>query len=311
MVYCQQCLFYGDFDGVICPECAKHNSIYNTQQQNELDAERTLFLESIRKSDQLFFAFSGGKDSVVALCKLYYLIQSMECNCQLRVFTIDNGVKGSRTWQNIYNVINYLGLIKSHEVINIADCYTNVLNTILGIEKIMKVKEIYCYCLEHGILPCGQVCNSILNPVYEQIIQKNKLSYIVTGGDTPKFSDGRYSIFWKKNPNLTIVRGGVIFKGSKLKNTEYIEKHRIPWVEPHCGGYDTDCLVPGYYFKEISDSLGDLEISKISPVVNLYVSERVRMGIIPLQQGQQLLKKYDLPDRESFLEMDRIIKDSD
>ena len=294
-----------DVEQVICNQCKempqKDILEYNTFQ------ERKIFFES-HKDEELVFAFSGGADSVVSLALL--IEECKKYGINYHVFTVDTGVKGVQTWENIKNIIHFFKIEKLYEVVDVRNLIINndVTNQIIG--NPISVIDLYRYCVSKNILCCGKICNSILDSVYMEILKKYKTSYLLTGGDTlKKNSQGKYSIIWNKKPGLNIVRMGAGFGLTKEKVRNYIKKHELPWINPKCGGYDTDCLIPGYFFKNASYNQieGADQISKNFPVVGEYIYERVRFGVIPYEEGKQLLNKLDVSSTKCYQELEKII----
>jgi len=265
------------------------------QKDNIFVEELEQFLEKRKK---IVFAYSGGLDSTVVLNLL-----NKECrnrNIDLALFTIDHGFKGEITMANIESIIRFEGLESQHRLIDItneanADGHRNF--------------DIYANCYRGGVLPCGKTCNRIIDSAYRKILDKEQDNILITGGDTPKFNKSlnRFSIFWEK-PEFIVLRGGVAFGLGKTKNREYVKKNNIPWIDPGCGGYDTDCLLPGAILKNMTaGKFHNFEtVVKDTPVVLEYFSERVRWGIIGREEAISRMNKLEVSDDFSYAEINKL-----
>ncbi len=226
------------------------------------------FLDS-RSKKSIIFGFSGGLDSTVTLSHLV-----KECkirNIKIIPITIDYGFKGKKTWGPDLTVFNFY-------------------------------KKSYL----SSRLPCGKLCNHILDISYQKILSEDNESFLVTGGDTPKINkEGKYSIYWETK-GFIVVRGGCAFHNTKKRNINYIKEKKIPWKDPQCGGYDTDCLLPGAILFNMQNKNSEHsleETAKKLPILFDYFSERVRWGIIEKEVALESVMNYDLASEESLKEI--------
>ncbi len=297
--------FHKKAGGVICNDCedflTNHSYFSKDYFNNELE---NFFLENRR----ILFAYSGGLDSTAVLFKL-----SNECklrNIELEVFTVDTGFKGLKTINNVNQVIDFLGLTDKHSWTQRANVlnYSSPIVDLIGHEE--TTANVYRHCWKNSILPCGKVCNSIMEAAYQEIMQDKGYNILFTGGDTPKInSDNKYSIFWHDGKTLT-VRGGYAFGLSKKMNDQLIRSNNIPWANPRCGGYDTDCLVPGAFFaKQLNgNNIVDVEnLYKIYPIIFYYLTERTRFNIINRKDSLKMMKVVDVSDLSSYIELNGIM----
>jgi len=258
------------------------------------------FEEFLKSHKKIIFAYSGGLDSTVALHELNK--QCTEKGIDLFCFCIDFGFKGNKTLKNIEKVVEFEKL-KNFELINICSDITK--NNI-------SIFESYKDSVIQNTLPCGKKCNSILDSYYKSILDSFEETHLMTGGDTPKLNAalGRYSIYWVK-PQFTVVRGGPSFGLNKNFNQNYVEEHNIPWEHPHCGGYDTDCLLPGAIFKNLAKEVCKCSKDLITqfPIVLDYLSERVRWNIIEKEDAIEKLSRLEISDEYSYAEVMKLIKD--
>jgi len=281
---------------ILCEQCEELEKKL-TMNRDYFDKEIEEYLNSRKR---ILFAYSGGLDSTAVL----YILKN-ECqkrNIELITFTINHGFKGSRSLENINSVIRFLGI--DHFWVDIGSTFVESSG--------LSVLETYKQCFEKKILPCGKICNGILDKEYERIMSELDFTELFTGGDTPKKNEeGNYSIFWKKKSGILIVRGGYAFDLNKELNQKLIIDNEIPWVNPLCGGYDTDCLLPGAFFRETlngRDKINLERLAKMFPIIFDYLSERVRFGTIDYDQAIKMLEKIDIGSKKSYKEIQTIFK---
>jgi predicted PP-loop superfamily ATPase len=281
---------------IICDNCYSLESNLDFPRILDKSLFKKEFEEYIQNNKTLVFAYSGGLDSTVVLHELNQITRERKLN--LLVFTIDHGFKGEKTRQNIQRVLEFEcleGVHKSYPLSEEVD------------EKSGKrVVELYCDCIRDNVLPCGEICNRIMDEKYRKILKNLEQDVLITGGDTPILDrNGHYSIFWDKKSGIKVLRAGVLFCQSKNSNKNYLREKNIPWEEPLCGGYDTDCLLPGSILASIMKSnppLSPEETLQKFPIIINYLSERVRFGIIDRKKAIESLSKIDLADFSSFIE---------
>lgn len=324
VIYCEKCInpmgfgvinpltnqelkFFETRNGVICEICNDLQMSQNLPPRNTFDKEFEIFLST---RDEILFAYSGGLDSTVVLYKL--VEECKKKNILLRTFTIETGVKGIVAKQNIENVLQDLKIGDQHVFIDASNLIQNNSKIIDITGKAMTTLAVYKRCLENNILPCGKICNSMLDGIYDSLMNELGFDVMVTGGDTPKKNiQGLYSLYWKKPSGITILRGGYAFGLTKRINAEYIEGKRIPWTHPLCGGYDTDCLIPGVYFaKQFNHkACQDVEtiVLKYSIILD-YLSERVRFGIIDRNDGINMLTRIEIANSKCEQELKNIFR---
>lgn len=299
--------FHESGEGVVCDICFDVLNSGNLPSRKQFNEEFELFL---RENKKILFAYSGGLDSTAVLAKL-----ARECqkkSIELQLFTVNTGVKGRIAEKNIENVLNFLNLREDHRYIDVAD-------KIQDDQKILKITgnpattlNVYRICGEKGILPCGEICNTMIDGTYASVMKDLGFTTLVTGGDTPKKnSKGAYSLFWTKPSGIIIVRGAYAFGLSKSANSDYIRDHKIPWVYSGCGGFDTDCLVPGVFFAEGLNFQPNQEmefvIAKYSIILD-YLAERVRFGVIDYAEALKMITNVDISNEQSYKELVEILE---
>lgn len=294
-------------NGVICDIC---NEILNSgffPSREEFNAEFEKFLQTQKK---VLFAYSGGLDSTVVLFKL--LAECRRRGLELILFTVNTTVKGKVAENNIENVLRYLRIKRNHFYVDITHKFQDNPKIISALGSPMETLGVYRKCLIEGILPCGAICNAMMDREYESVMNKLGFDILITGGDTPKRSAaGIYSLFWDKPSGITIVRGGFAFAMAKASNAAFIKEQAIPWQHPHCGGYDTDCLIPGVFFAEGLNHKPDQTVEAVVakyPIILDYLSERVRFGVIDRNEGLRMLAQVDISSSESYEELMEILR---
>ncbi|MFH1392180.1 MAG: hypothetical protein ABIG90_00655 [bacterium] len=288
--------FHSGNDDLFCEICYEIFRDNKFPERSYFDQEWNDYLSARPK---LLFAYSGGLDSTVVLA---LLVESCrQKNIDLEIFTIKTGVKGSKTHNNIDAVLNWLNIRDNHFYVDIQDE-----NQDSGVSTL----NVYLQCFKAGILPCGKICNSIIDHVYQSIMQERGHKELITGGDTPKLNKFRkYSLFWEKSNGLVVVRGGYAFNLSKKFNRDFVEEHNIPWINPECGGYDTDCLVPGAFFRRKLQGNRKISLKKVIsefPIILDYLAERARFGVYDRNEALFLLTHVDIASLSSYEEFNQI-----
>lgn len=263
------------------------------------------FIKS-RKNKSVLYAYSGGLDSTVVLFLLNNLCK--ENKIKLNTFTMNNGFKGEKTWNNIKNVIKFLNIEENYEIYDIR-------KNIVTDEEILSrfgngntVEEIYSLAILNDILPCGKVCNTIMDNKYKEILKAKEEEYLITGGDTPKVRNNKYSVIWYKKNGLKIVRGAAGFRLNKNLVKQLLKENNIPWENPNYGGYDTDCLIPGTILASKNNgnqTINIYEIIEKYPVVFEYLKERLRLNIIDRKTSLCDLNNLDINTFSGYIEANK------
>jgi len=294
---------------LLCEACVDILSLGNFPSRKYFEKE---FEEYLNNHNKLLYAYSGGLDSTVVLTLL--VKKCREKGINLDIFTIDTGVKGKITDFNIRAIIKYLGLENQHFFVNIANEIQNNPKIVSIAGKSISTLKFYSLCLQKNILPCGRLCNAIIDAVYERIMKEKRYTELITGGDTPKKTNGGgYSIFWKKPSGIKIIRGGYAFNLSKKKNTQYLKENKIPWVNCQCGGYDTDCLIPGVFFARGLGGQSKVTLERVVdkyPIIINYLTERVRFGIIERREALKMLTNIDIASLKTYIELESIFSEA-
>lgn len=302
----KEIFFHQTNSGLLCDACFELSNLRVPYSQADFAREFDGFLD---RNKQILFAFSGGLDSTVVLSLL--MEKCREYDRELVAFTVQNGVKGRIAEQNIANIIKHLGL-KRHFWADIRQKVQTSPRITEVTGQSLTTIEVFRYCRQNNILPCGKICNAMMDSEYSVIMNELGFSELVTGGDTPKKNEnGRYSIMWKKASGISIVRGGCALGLNKKNNARFVRDKCLPWVHPHCGGYDTDCLIPGVFFAEATDGAAKIPLSETIrrfPIILEYLSERVRFGIIKRPEAIRLLTRIDITSLPNYMELERILR---
>jgi hypothetical protein len=294
--------FFDTENGTICEICHEMETLKSLPTRQYFDQELDLFLKSNKK---ILFAYSGGLDSTVVLSLLSKECQQREI--ELQIFTVETSAKGKMTHENIKNVLEFLNLQKNHFYVDVTNLVQNNPKILAVTGTPMTTMNVYKECRKKGVLPCGKICNAMIDGAYDDVMKKLGYSQMVTGGDTPKKnSKGVYSLFWTKPSGITIIRGGYAYSLTKSGNAKYIKDHNIPWVNPQCGGYDTDCLVPGVFFAEGLNHNPKQKMETVIekyPIILDYVTERTRFGTIDYQDALKMMTDIDISSEQSYSEL--------
>lgn len=298
--------FHETENGFVCEICYDLINSGSLPSREQFNEEFNSFLQN---NDRILFAYSGGLDSTVTLAKL-----APECKkrgIQLIIFTLLSGVKGSVAEKNISDVLNFFGLKDNHFYVDIVGTLQDSPNVLKVTGRPMSTLDVYRACYKQRVLPCGKLCNTMFDIAYDSVMKDWGFKQMVTGGDTPKKnSQGVYSLLWEKPSGITIVRGAYAFALSKSINLRFISENAIPWVNPNCGGYDTDCLVPGIFFAEGFNFQADQEVETVVnkyTVIAEYLTERVRFGVINYAEALKAIVHVDIASEESREELIKIL----
>lgn len=309
MHLCDKCVnILHDTNETICDECKVGFNIDNIDEALDFTNESTMHIEfedfiKSRQNKSVTYAYSGGQDSTAVL----FLLKEMcdKYDVRLELFTIEYGFKGKRTWENINNVVKYLNLEDNYVIYDVRkDIVTDPELVELFGDGHTK-EELYSICLANNILPCGKICNKMMDEQYKKILESKDEEYLITGGDTPKINGNKYSVFWQKKNGLKIVRAGAGLRISKNRGKDIIKEHNIPWVNPNYGGYDTDCMLPGSVFASKNQGRKDTSVEEIIekyPVVFEYLKERSRLGIIDRENAIDALNNLDIANYSGYIE---------
>lgn len=292
---------------VVCELCAEMLAPGGFPSRGHFDAELEQYFQT---HNRILFAYSGGLDSTAVLVHL-----ATECRKRgiaLELFTVQTGAKGKVTRRNIERVIDCLGLRSQHFYVDIESTRQDDPRLVRLIGESRITPSVYKRCWELGILPCGKICNMMMDAAYQSVLESRGYQELLTGGDTPKRGqEGQYSLFWRKASGLVVVRGGYAFQLSKVGNRQLLQRKRIPWCHPRCGGYDTDCLVPGAFLREQLNGRRGINLDRLVrefPVIVDYLAERVRFGVIRRHDALRKMASIDIASPASYRELCEVFR---
>lgn len=286
---CQQCCvpvgypnvsFIKNNDSILCSECS---SLLSGKSINRVEETRKFLdiIKNIKDTDNKYhavFAYSGGKDSTVAL---YSAVK--EYKLKLLVYNFDNGFKGERVKQNINSVISDLNV----------DFYQTRSTT----------SDTIIQDINNSIIPCGR-CSS-LKRIYPELAKMFNVQYIITGiesvfnNEVIRDRGTFYQINWPAALNWT-----------KKEIDERIKA--IPWKNPNYGVFDSDCLCPIISLRKIYMSSQtpniDMYYGKKEQHVVPYYSRLLRYGAITKDEFFEIICSELIIEDSLIFEYSRIAK---
>ncbi len=270
MEFCSKCIIpvgFPNYDFInynnelLCNKC--FNLISNPIDKIQLKMNWDNYLIELRKKEitetnkyHAVLFYSGGKDSTASL---YLLVKVYKL--KILAFTLDNGLKGNRVLENIFNVTNYLGV----------DWYLYRHNL---------VKELNDF-INKGIYPCGKICNILQDKYYEVITKKFNIDTLITGFEIAPKNKG----IIKKN-GYTLVSFPALLSLGRERTTEICSY--LPWKE--LGYFDsesyipgmTDCLAPCIAiekkYKNLCINFDNIKVGSIEYELLPYIADRIRFG---------------------------------
>jgi hypothetical protein len=302
MNLCEQCVNpLADTKARLCNDCRLLAS--GSALCGNFEEELTNFLSS-RTGNSVVFGLSGGLDSVVTLHKLYR--RGWTRKLSVIPVTVDHGFKGSITWTNIRAVLEATDLLANHRVYAISQDAApaearSSLAAVLpdGAETAgASVVEFFQCCVKHGIVPCGRLCNQVIDAQYKRILSEFCDDHLVTGGDTPKLNSDHFSILWQKH-GYVVVRAAFALGCTKEKNRQYVQRHALRWIDPLYGGNDTDCLLPGGVKRGLLQMKAPADFEgavRRFPNSVSYFADRVRWSVI---ERETALSRIEFPEVSS------------
>ena len=274
--------YQNDEYGAECQRCHEYRTSEYTVDRAAKEFLYYLdFMKSIRPKESLgipydaVMLFSSGVDSVFALSHLQEEFKKR--GLTLGAVLIDHGMKGEQTMKNALQVCRYLG-IDLH-------IYQN------------NLVELFTRCYEKGVFACGKKCNEALKgkEMMDKIMDDFGVDHVLTGGDTVIKTDqktitvygNRYELpayysIWHV-PSRTVRVVGAL-NVTKDDITRYVNNH-IPWVDPGCGGYDTDCLHPGSVVLQLKQYIKESGVPPLEVIIErgdpLYPFFAARLQFLP------------------------------
>jgi len=202
-------------------------------------------------------AFSGGKDSVVAL---YLLVKDLRV--RPLCITVDNKYMSNEALMNCYKITRYL---------NVDWMVINRDFTKLFEETILK-----------GESPCRECSNKIIGEL-RGVAKSLNIDKIVSGHELPFGT----SAFKPLKNNITLIR---LLAGYNLTEKDRMKiLEELPWKNPNLGGYTTNCLVLAPALKEFYKTHNfNFEFNRVCAMV--------RYGLMTEEEATNALKCPEVPD---------------
>ena len=219
--------------------------------------------KSKNKKYDCILAFSGGKDSVVAL---YLLVKDFNVNPLC--ITVDNKYMSKDALENCYNITRHLNV--DWMVLN--RDYT----------------ELFKETILRGESPCRRCSELVMRDVWKMAKMLN-IDKIITGHELPFGT----SPFKKLKDDIIMVR---LLTGYKLTDEDRRNMLKeLPWKNPNLGGYTTNCLVLAPALREFYKKHGfSFEFNRVCAMV--------RYGLIDREKAMQVLKCPEVPE-EIYVEL--------
>lgn len=243
--------FHNWNEQLLCDEC--YSLINNEPNRIKITEKFLKLIQEIKgtgKPYDAIFAYSGGKDSTVAL---YSAVK--EFGLKVLVLNYDNGFKGKQVIENIHCVIDDLG-------VDFFQIKSTTSHTI--------VEDI-----DKGILPCGRC--SALKVIYPKVASTFNVKYVITGIEA------------MVNNEVIRDRGSFFqLNWPAALNWDKDEINRriisTPWKDPGYGLFDTDCFCPSIAIEKIYNTGSytnfDMYMGALEQHVVPYYSRLVRYGAI-------------------------------
>ncbi|WP_292460421.1 hypothetical protein [Methanothermococcus sp.] len=233
-----------------------------SQNKKNKDDDKNKDKKQNKKYDCIL-AFSGGKDSVVAL---YLLIKDF--NIHPLCITVDNKYMSKEALENCYNITRYLNV--DWMVLN--RDYT----------------ELFKKTIMRGESPCRRCSKLIMRDIWRMAKILN-IDKIVTGHELPFGT----SSFKKLKDDIIMIR---LLAGYKLTDEDrHNMLKELPWKNPNLGGYTTNCLVLAPALREFYKKHGfSFEFNRVCAMV--------RYGLMDREKAMEVLKCPEVP-KEVYIEL--------
>ncbi|ASJ01913.1 hypothetical protein A3L09_00875 [Thermococcus profundus] len=245
----------------ICRECQvylKHP--FNREKiREELD-------ELMKTVEEAVLAYSGGKDSVVAL----YLAKEVYKIPELEAVMIDHGLMAEEAIENAERIARYLDVPFKILRYDYSDIFR---------EALLKAQS-----------PC-RACSRRTMEKLRKYALRNGYRYIITGHELP-FGHHPYR---QMSGGITQIR--LLSLMSEKERLEILGK--LPFEFPQLPGYTTNCLVLGPALERYWEKHGhSFEHRRIAALV--------RYGLMSRERAEEELKRPHVPDEQKELVFKRL-----
>jgi len=250
----------------LCSECQVYlkHPIDKERVRRELD-------ELMRNVDRAIVAYSGGKDSVVAL----YLAKEVYGVPELEAVMIDHGLMAEEAIENARRIAEHLGVPFKVLHYDYSDIFRNA--------------------LLKGQSPCRQCSKRTMEKLRKYALKKG-YRYIITGHELP-FGHHPYRL----------MSGGVVqirLLSMMTEGERFEILRKLPFKFPELPGYTTNCLVLGptlqLYWEKHGHSFAHRRIAAL-----------VRYGLMSRERAERELKRPNVPEWQWNLVLDKLgLKDA-
>lgn len=237
----------------ICRECQVYlkHPFDREKIRRELD-------ELMEKVDRAIVAYSGGKDSVVAL----YLAKEVYKVPELEAVMVDHGLMAEEAIENARRMAEALGVLFKILRYDYSDIFR---------EALLKAQS-----------PC-RACSRRTMERLRKYALKNGYRYIITGHELP-FGHKPYRLM-----SGGVIQIRLLSLMTERERFEILEK--LPFEFPELPGYTTNCLVLGpaleRYYKVHGHSFEHRRIAAL-----------VRYGLMDRERAEKLTAPPEVPERQ-------------
>ena len=247
----------------LCRECQVYlkHPIDREKIRRELE-------ELMREVDKAILAYSGGKDSVVAL----YLAKEVYKVPEIEAVMIEHGLMAREAIENARRIAEHLG----------------VPFTLLEYD----YSDIFREALLKGQSPCRACSKRTLEKLRKYALRKG-YKYIITGHELP-FGHHPYRLM-----SGGVVQVRLLAMMTERERFEILK--RLPFEFPELPGYTTNCLVLGPALERYWEKNGhSFEQRRIAALVRYGLmsreraEEELKRPTVPKEQWQFVLKRLGL-----------------
>ncbi|WP_456367172.1 7-cyano-7-deazaguanine synthase [Thermococcus sp.] len=237
----------------LCRECQVY--LRHPIDRDRIKQELEELMENVEKA---IVAYSGGKDSVVAL----YLAKEVYSVKELEAVMIDHGLMAREAVENAERIADYLNVPFKVLRYDYSDIFRNAL---------LKAQS-----------PC-RACSKRTMEKLRRYALRNGYKYIITGHELP-FGHHPYRL----------MSGGVVqirLLSMMTEKERFDILRRLPFEFPELPGYTTNCLVLGPALQLYWDKHGySFEHRRIAALV--------RYGLMSREKAERELQRPDVPEEQ-------------
>ena len=235
----------------ICKECI--NYLAHKPDKEKIRAELE---ELMSKVDKAIVAFSGGKDSTVAL----YLVREVYKVPELEAVMIDHGFMAKEAIENAKRIAEHLGVPLTVLRYDYSDIFRDAL---------LKAKS-----------PCKKCSSRTMERLRKYALRKG-VRYIITGHELP-FGHHPYRLM-----SDGVIQIRLLSLMSEEERFKILKK--LPFKFPELAGYTTNCLILGPALKRYYEKHGySFETRRIAALV--------RYGLIDKEKALKKVSKPEIPE---------------